>query len=840
MKERYDHKSIEAKWQKRWAEQGLYRVSTGTAENGKQKFYALEMFPYPSGALHMGHVRNYSIGDVIARFYRMNGFNVLHPMGWDAFGLPAENAAIKHGIHPAQWTYSNIAHMKKQLQELGMSYDWDREIATCNPDYYKFTQWMFLLMYKRGLAQRKRAAVNWCPECATVLANEQVEDGACWRCGTKVVKTELEQWFLRITEYAERLLDDLKTLEGWPEKVKIMQENWIGRSEGVEVAFRVSGTGDEVRVFTTRQDTLFGVTYMVLAPEHPLVRRLIEGTPYEKTVTDFIEKTKEMSEIARLSTETEKEGVFTGAYAVNPVNEEKVPIWVTNYVLLEYGTGAVMGVPAHDQRDFEFARKYGLPIRVVIDPPGGHLASDEMKEAFTETGIMVNSGGFSGLSSLEGKERIADYLEEKGLGERKVNYRLRDWLISRQRYWGAPIPIVYCDGCGTVPVPDEDLPVLLPQGVEFKPTGLSPLTECETFVKTKCPKCGRPARRETDTMDTFICSSWYYLRFTSPWTDKAPFLKEDVDYWMPVDQYTGGVEHAVLHLLYSRFFMKVLYDEGLVKEVEPFKNLLTQGMVLKGGQAMSKSRGNVVAPDEIVDRYGADTARLFILFASPPEKDLEWSDAGVEGAFRFITRVWRLVRSLRSQAGDAKETRSAGAGVAEPAGAQLTGEEKELLRATHACIKRVTQDVRERFNFNTAVSAIMEMVNAGYAYLEAVPPRNRRRRVLREFLENLILLLAPFAPHVAEELWEAIGHKQSVHLQKWPTWKEEALFTETTTVVIEVNGRVRDRVEVSRNVTEEELKDLAVERPKVKPFLDGKEVVNVVYVPGRLLNIVVR
>ncbi|HHY37942.1 MAG TPA: leucine--tRNA ligase, partial [Clostridia bacterium] len=573
-----------------------------------------------------------------------------------------------------------------------------------------------------------------------------------------------------------------------------------------------------------------------------LVPRLVEGTPYEGPVTRFIEKTKEMNEITRLSTETEKEGVFTGAYCVNPLSGEEVPIWVTNYVLLEYGTGAVMGVPAHDQRDFEFAKKYGLPIKVVIDPPDRHLTAEEMEEAYTDPGVMVNSGEFSGLPSPEGKERIADYLEKKGLGERRVNYKLRDWLISRQRYWGAPIPIIYCDDCGTVPVPEKDLPVLLPEGVQFKPTGLSPLAECETFVKTVCPKCGRPARRETDTMDTFICSSWYYLRFTSPWTDKAPFLKEDVDYWMPVDQYTGGVEHAVLHLLYSRFFMKVLYDEGLVKEVEPFKNLLTQGMVLKDGQAMSKSRGNVVAPDEIVDRYGADTARLFILFASPPEKDLEWSDAGVEGAFRFITRVWRLVRSLRSEVAGVVGPRGASSagGDLDLPGVKLTREEKELLRATHLCIKRVTQDVKERFNFNTAISAIMEMVNAGYGYIEAVPPELRRKPVLREFLENLILLLAPFTPHVAEELWEAIGHERSVHLQKWPTWKEEMLVTETTTVVIEVNGRVRDRVDVPRDITEEELKDLAMKRPKVKPYLDGKKVVNVICVPGKLLNIVVR
>jgi leucyl-tRNA synthetase len=835
MKERYDFKSIEAKWQKRWADEGLYRVKTLDEKDERPKYYALEMFPYPSGALHMGHVRNYSIGDVIARFHRMNGFNVLHPMGWDSFGLPAENAAIQRGIHPAKWTYSNIDRMKKHLQGLGMSYDWDREVTTSRADYYKFTQWMFLLMYKRGLAERKKSAVNWCPKCATVLANEQVENGLCWRCKSAVEKTELEQWFLRITEYAERLLGDLALLDGWPEKVRIMQENWIGRSEGVEVVFRVVGTGEAIPVFTTRQDTLYGVTYMVLAPEHPLVQRLIQGTPYEEPVNKFVENVRHMSEISRLSNETEKEGIFTGAYAHNPVNGEQVPIWVTNYVLMEYGTGAVMGVPAHDQRDFEFAKKYNLPIRVVIKPPGVDLTDENIEEPYIEPGIMVNSGPASGLPNAEGMERVADYLEEEGLGQRKVNYRLRDWLISRQRYWGAPIPVVYCDECGTVPVPEEDLPVPLPEGVEFKPTGLSPLNECESFVKTKCPKCGGPAKRETDTMDTFICSSWYFLRFTSPWSDSVPFLSKDANYWMPVDQYTGGVEHAVLHLLYSRFFMKVLHDEGLVRDLEPFKDLLTQGMVLKDGQAMSKSRGNVVAPDEIVARYGADTARLFILFASPPERDLEWSDAGVEGAFRFITRVWRLVRALKSDDksletihGRELETKS------------LLPEEEALRRATHTCIKRVTEDIRERFNFNTAISAIMEMVNAGYAYLDEKPLKNGSRGVVDEFMENLILLLAPFVPHLAEELWETTGHKQSVHLHKWPKWDADAILTETVTVVVQVNGRVRDRIEVTRGISKEDAQALAIQSSRVKPYLDGNNIKNVIYVPEKLINIVVQ
>lgn len=815
---KYDFNHIESKWQKKWEEDGIYKTSE---DYGKPKFYCLEMFPYPSGNLHMGHMRNYSIGDVIARFKRMNGYNVLYTMGWDSFGLPAENAAIKHNIHPYKWTWSNIETMRSQLKQLGFSYDWDREIATCHPEYYKWTQWFFLLLYKRGLAYRKKATVNWCPSCSTVLANEQVVDGKCERCKSEVNKKELEQWFFKITEYADELLDDLEKLPGWPEKVKSMQHNWIGRSEGVQFSFTEEKTGEKIPVFTTRPDTVYGVSYIVLAPEHPLVETLTAGTEYEMPVKSFREKMAKYNEIDRTSTEAEKEGMFIGAYAINPMNGNKVPIWIANYVLMGYGTGAVMGVPAHDQRDFEFAKKYNLPIRVVISPQDKVLHPDEMTEAYVDEGILVNSDRFNGMNSQEAIKAIGEFMTDKGIGEFKVNFKLRDWLISRQRYWGAPIPIVYCDKCGIVPVPEQDLPVLLPEDIEFKPQGTSPLTDCPEFLNTTCPKCQGPAQRETDTMDTFMCSSWYFYRYTDPRNQTAPFDEKKVDYWMPVDQYIGGVEHAILHLMYSRFFNKVLRDAGLVKVDEPFQNLLTQGMVLKDGAKMSKSLGNTVSPEEIVAKYGADTARLFILFAAPPDRDLEWSDQGVEGCYRFIQRVLRLVDELSEKLKSAN-----GAGE----------KDREVRFITHKTIKKVTEDISERFNFNTAISAIMEMVNG----LNDYKNYSISKDVLKEALESLLLLLAPFAPHITEELWHKIGYKDSIHLMAWPKCDESALVEEEIEIVVQVNGKLRDKMTISAQATEEEMREAALKREKLAPFIEGKEIVKVITVPKKLVNIVVK
>lgn len=825
LKEKYNFREIEPKWQRYWEERGMYRVKEG---GDKPKFYCLEMFPYPSGKLHMGHVRNYSIGDVVARFKTMRGYNVLHPMGWDAFGLPAENAAINHGVHPADWTWQNIDNMRRQLKELGISYDWDREIATCHPGYYRWTQWLFLQFYKKGLAYRKKSFVNWCPHCNTVLANEQVIGGRCERCDTQVEKKDLEQWFLRITAYAEELLRDLEKLTGWPEKVKVMQANWIGRSEGVEIDFTIAETGEKVTVFTTRPDTLYGVTYMVIAPEHPLVEKLVKGTALEAEVKQFVRRMQQMSEIDRTAADAEKEGMFIGVHVINPVNGRKVPLWIANYVLLDYGTGVVMAVPAHDQRDFEFARKYGLPVEVVIQPPEGNLTPEEMEAAYEEEGYLVNSGPFTGMPNREAMQAIADYLEKEGKGRRTVNYRLRDWLISRQRYWGAPIPIIYCDRCGIVPVPEKDLPVMLPREVEFKPTGQSPLATSEEFVRCTCPSCGAPARRETDTMDTFICSSWYFLRYCDPRNEVVPWDKEKVAYWMPVDQYIGGVEHAILHLLYSRFFTRVLRDLGLVDFDEPFTNLLTQGMVLKDGAKMSKSKGNVVSPEDIVARYGADTARLFILFAAPPEKDLEWSDQGVEGAYRFLNRVWRLVYNYLQSL---PEGGTAG-------NEELSKADLEIRRLTHRTIKKVTDDIEQRFNFNTAISAIMEFVNALYQYREREKSRNRA--VEAEAIKTLVLLLAPFAPHIAEELWHGLGNESSVHEQSWPEYDPELLVEEEVEIAVQINGRVRDRVRVPAQISEEELRKILFQQEKVQNLIAGKEVVKFIYVPGKLANIVVK
>ncbi|NCB75527.1 MAG: leucine--tRNA ligase [Negativicutes bacterium] len=827
MENKYVPFEIERKWQEKWHEESLYQTSLNRQ---KPEYYVLEMFPYPSGNLHMGHVRNYSIGDVIARFKMMQGYNVLHPMGWDAFGMPAENAAIKNGIHPANWTWSNIDNMRRQQQELGLSYDWSREVATCHPEYYRWTQWLFLLFLERGLAYKKKASVNWCDECNTVLANEQVIDGHCWRCDSAVVKKDLEQWFFRITDYADRLLEDLDELKGWPERVKTMQENWIGRSEGAEFSFDLPELGEKIPVYTTRQDTVFGVSYVVLAPEHPLVEKMIAGRPEEAAVRAFVEKVRSMNEISRTSSETEKEGIFTGVYAVHPFTGEPVPVWVANYVLYEYGTGAVMGVPAHDERDWIFAGKYGLPKKVVVQPEGQIFDVASMEGAYDGAGVLVDSGRFSGLSNEAAKSAIASWLEDQGVGTRRVNYRLRDWLVSRQRYWGAPIPVIYCPECGVVPVLQEDLPVLLPENVRFDAGVVSPLADAEEFVKCKCPKCGADARRETDTMDTFICSSWYYLRYTDPRNTQAPFDMGKGDYWMPVDQYIGGIEHAILHLLYSRFFTKVLKDAGLINANEPFKNLLTQGMVLKDGSKMSKSKGNVVAPGEIVEKYGADTARLFILFAAPPERDLEWSDQGVEGAFRFLGRFWRIMLHY-AQFMPAEEN-------GEYAPEQLEKEAKELRRALHGTIKKVTEDVEQRFNFNTAISSIMELVNAMYALKEE--PKAQVSGLAQELVSSSLRLIAPFAPHMAEELWQLIGGNGSVHKQSWPVYDDAALQVEEVELVLQINGKVRDKIVAPVGLNAAELETLAMGQERVQQAIGDKKVVKVICVPQKLVNIVVK
>jgi leucyl-tRNA synthetase len=821
---RYEPGRIEKKWQEHWEKNNFYKV---TEDEKKPKYYALEMFPYPSGNLHMGHVRNYAIGDVVARFKAMNGYNVLHPMGWDSFGLPAENAAIKHGSHPAKWTFANIDNMKIQLKTLGISYDWDREVATCHPDYYKFTQWMFLKLYENGLAYKKSAAVNWCPSCQTVLANEQVVEGCCERCESKVDKKQLEQWFFKITEYAQRLLDDLEKLPGWPDKVKTMQKNWIGRSEGCQFSMAIEGHDEKLTVFTTRPDTVFGVTYMVLAPEHPLVSAITKGTHQEEEATAFINQIKLVSDVDRSSNELEKAGVFTGAYAINPMNNEKVPIWIANYVLMDYGTGAIMAVPAHDQRDFDFAKKYDLPIRVVIqgsDTPD----KGELSEAYSGEGFMVNSGSFNGLSVTEGQKQIIDHMERNSIGNGTINYRLRDWLISRQRYWGAPIPIVYCPHCGPTPVPYEDLPVLLPEDVDFKITGESPLNYVESFYKTVCPACGGEARRETDTMDTFVCSSWYFTRYCDPANSNLPFDSDKANYWMPVDQYIGGVEHAILHLMYARFFTKFLYDIKMIDSQEPFSNLLTQGMVLKDGAKMSKSKGNVVSPEEIINYYGADTARLFILFASPPEKDLEWSDQGVEGSSRFLNRVWRLVHDYMPELKDITE---------EINPESLNKVDKSLYYKIHATIKKVTEDIEERFNFNTAISAIMELTNQLNSYREV---KDKNKALLKLAIEELLILLSPFSPHICEELWQSIGNQDSIYLQSWPKYDPEALVLDEVEIVVQISGKVKERLRVPANASKDEMTQLALNSPKIKQLTNGKNIAKIIVVPNKLINIVIK
>ncbi len=830
MQEKYFAQETEEKWQSNWEVDGIYKVSE---ESERPKFYLLEMLPYPSGRIHMGHVRNYSIGDVMARYKRMCGWNVLHPMGWDSFGLPAENAAIKHGKDPAEWTDSNIAYMRKQLKRLGYSYDWDRELSSSSPEYYRWTQWLFLQLHRNGLAYKKAQKVNWCPSCMTVLANEQVVDGKCERCDTSVNKRNLEQWFFKITDYAQKLLDNLEKLSGWPEHVKTMQHNWIGRSEGMDIEFRLVDVDGSLTVFTTRHDTLWGVTYLVIAPEHPMVDRLIAGKPNEAELRAFVADVISQEDMERTSEEAEKIGMFTGSYAVNPATGEKIPVWIGNYVLMEYGTGAVMGVPAHDQRDFDLAKKYGLPIKVVIAPEGTEgEALDAPSAAFTGAGVQVNSAQFDGMRSEQARPAMAEFLEQKGYGKRAVHYRLRDWLISRQRFWGAPIPIIYCDKCGEVPVPESSLPVMLPKGVKFMPTGQSPLLDCPEFVNTTCPTCGGPARRETDTMDTFVCSSWYFTRYTSPGSDTEPWSRRKADYWLPVDQYIGGVEHAVLHLMYARFFTMALHDIGLIGVEEPFTRLLTQGMVLLGGSKMSKSKGNTVDPDEIVERFGADTARLFTLFASPPERDLEWSEEGVEGCWRFLQRVWRLVAQCVN-AGVFSD------GVRGAAMSGATEGERAVRRAAHTALKKVTSDISDRHALNTAIAAIMEFVNSLYGLKDDVIATESGKKVIGGAIEMLILMLAPFAPHIAEELWADTGHDGSVHLVAWPEVDESALEASTVEVAVQVNGKVRDRIVLPASATEQDALAAALMSEKVAAAVAGKAVRKTVFVQGKLLSIVV-
>lgn len=803
----YNPNKVESKWQQAWAENNQYR--TETKDSSKENYYVLEMFPYPSGKIHMGHVRNYSIGDVVARFKKMEGYNVLHPMGWDSFGLPAENAAIKHGIHPHKWTMENIEDMKGQLKLLGLSYDWDREIATSTPEYYKMTQEIFLKFLEHGLAYKKKSFVNWCPSCETVLANEQVVQGQCDRCDSVVIKKDLEQWYFKTTHYAEELLNDLDELDGWPDKVKTMQKNWIGKSVGAEITFDIEGMDKSVTVFTTRPDTVYGVSYMVLAPEHELVKELVKGTEYEADVDAFISKMHTMTEIERTSTETEKEGMFIGKYVINPLSGKKVPLWIANYVLADYGTGAVMAVPAHDERDEEFAGKYNLDVIKVID----------------EDNKMINSEEFNGLEVEKGFEGIVSKIEEMKIGKRTVNYRLRDWLLSRQRYWGCPIPVVYCDDCGIVPVKQEDLPVLLPTDVEFTGKGESPLTTSKKFMTTSCPKCGKEARREVDTMDTFVDSSWYFLRYIDNKNESEPFKKELVNKWMPVDQYIGGVEHAIMHLLYSRFFVKAFNDMGMLDFKEPFKNLLTQGMVLKEGTKMSKSKGNVVSPLEIIDEYGADTARLFVLFAAPPERDLDWSEQGVEGCFRFLNRVYRLVDELSDIVKSNYEI------------GELSKEDKAMRYTIHTTLKKVTEDLSNKFGFNTAISALMELINEMYKYKEL---ENRNEGVIKEGIETIVTILAPFTPHIGEELWDMIGKDGSVFDIKWPNYDETALVKDEVEIVVQINGKVRGKLSTASNINKDEMERLAIEDEKIKALVDGKTIVKVVAVPKKLVNIVVK
>lgn len=829
----YDFGAIEPKWQKKWAESKIFEVE---ADSSKEKFYCLEMFPYPSGALHMGHLRNYSIGDLLARFLRKKGYNVLYPMGFDAFGMPAENAAIKMKLPPAEWTWSNIEHMTDQLKRAGYSYDWRRRVETCNVNYYRWNQWLFLQFYKKGLVYRKHAPVNWCEDCKTVLANEQVVgEGVCWRCGTPVVKRGLDQWFIRITDYAQELVDCLDELDGWPERVVTMQRNWIGRSEGVHFKMDIADTDLSIEAFTTRIDTIFGVTFVALAAEHPFVEAFAEkvGGAKAEELRAFAKRMSSRSAIERTAVGTDKEGIETGFYAINPVNGKKVPIWIADYILMDYGTGAIMGVPAHDQRDFDFARKYGIPVIPVVRPADGPVPDGDAMTASVEAdGIACNSGGFDGLPTPQAIEKIGEWFEEKGLGKREVQFRLRDWLISRQRYWGTPIPMVYCDHCGIVPVPEDQLPVELPLDIEMPANGGNPLALREDWINTTCPVCGKPARRETDTMDTFFCSSWYFSRYTSPWCTDKPFDKDAAAYWMTVDQYIGGIEHACLHLIYARFFTKVCADLGLLpKDMrEPFKRLLTQGMVIKDGAKMSKSLGNVVDPDEIINKYGADTARLFILFASPPEKDLDWSERGVEGAHRFLGRVWRLVESNLEGISSASGTRV-------PMKEITAHDVRNIKRIIHNTLDRVTRDISEERQFNTAVARLMELTNALIGFRPAAP---EAWSVMREGVETLLSCLSPFAPHITEELWHMIGNDTFLSVEKWFEVDPESLVEDTVTVVLQINGKVREQFDVKAGLSKEELSEEILSRAETKKRTEGKRIVKVIPIPGKLVNIVVK
>ncbi len=813
--DKYDFQTIETKWQKIWEEKKLFKAE----ESSNKKFYLLEMFPYPSGDLHMGHTRNYAIGDTLTRFLRMQGYNVLYPMGYDSLGLPAENAAIKSGIHPREWTYSCIKAMMTQQKRLGLSYDWDRLVITCEPEYYKWNQYIFLKFFEKGLAYKKKAPINWCPNCKTVLANEQVIDGKCWRCSSSVEIRSLEQWFLKITQYTASLLEDINKLKGWPERVKIMQKNWIGKSEGTIVEFILKDINKKIPVFTTRPDTLYGVTFLTFAPEHPLVLELIQGTKNEEKIRKFINKVVIEDKFTRTSEDREKEGMFIGSYAIHPLTKEEIPIYIANFVLLEYGTGAVMAVPAHDQRDFEFAKKYNIPIKEVIIPKEQKLPSSKLTKAYVEPGVMINSDRFSGLDSEIAKEKITKYLEEKGYGKKDVQYRLRDWLISRQRYWGTPIPVVYCQRCGVVPVRVEDLPVTIPDNIKFTGKG-NPLLSCDEFVNTVCPRCNGKAKRETDTMDTFFDSSWYFYRYTSAHYNDAPFDKEKAAYWLPVDQYIGGIEHAIMHLLYSRFFARALKDIGLLKNItEPFSNLLCQGMVIKNGAKMSKSKGNVVSVDDMLKKYGADSIRLFILFASPPERDLEWSDKGINGCFRFLNRFWRLgVKILNAHSADYEDA----------------NEKTKIEVKIHFTIKKVEEDIK-RFQFNTAIAAIMEVVNLLYQsnYFKLNPSS------LKEIYKNLIKILYPFAPHICEELWEMIGEPLMLAKQQWPHYNPELLKIKERLIVIQINGKLRHRVNINVRWSKERILEKVLEEEKVKKYINGKKIKNTIYVPQKLINIVV-
>jgi leucyl-tRNA synthetase len=825
---RYDFKAIEAKWQEFWRQEASYKVSE---DDPREKYYVLEMFPYPSGRIHMGHVRNYSIGDVIARYKRLRGYNVLHPMGWDAFGLPAENAAQKNNSHPARWTYDNIDYMRNQLRQLGLSYDWEREIATCNPGYYRWEQLLFLQMYEKGLVYQKNTTVNWCNSCQTVLANEQVIDGACWRCDEPVAPRQMNGWFFKITDYAEELLRDLDKLSGWPEKVVTMQRNWIGKSEGLTCDFPVEGSQEVLSIFTTRPDTIFGVTFMSIAPEHPLIERLIEGSGNKEEIQSFIDLIIQEKQQQKPDDEQEKKGIFTGRYCINPFNGDKVPIYVANFVLMGYGTGAVMAVPAHDQRDFEFARKYNLAIKPVVIPEGASLSAMEMEAAQVEPGRLADSGSFTGMESASAKQAIIDHAAGKGFGAAHTTYRLRDWGISRQRYWGAPIPMIHCDQCGVQPVPVDQLPVILPEDNDSAQSSCAPLHQRESFIHTRCPACGGAARRETDTMDTFVESSWYFARYTCPRFTEAPIDRARASHWLPVDQYIGGVEHAILHLLYSRFFTKVLRDLGYLDIDEPFTNLLTQGMVIKDGAKMSKSKGNVVDPNDLINEYGADTVRLFSLFAAPPEKDLEWNAQGVEGAFRFLGRIHRYVmgnRELLTGSGEKPEIGNAA--------------DQALHRKTHQTIHRVTSNIENNFHFNTAISAIMELFNA----LTALAPMDSdeaREPVapafIHEAVRTILLLLSPMVPHFCAELWQQIGQSRPLDREEWPQLDVEAAREEELTIVIQVNGKVRSRLLVPADMDEESIKEMALSDGNIRKIMQEKVVKKIIVVQKKLVNIVI-